>query len=99
MSTADNATITLAAQIGQHRPQLRPASIATVAGKLVKVCSTIRKRNNDATAAPFFTKADVLAKEVGGTFNTHIPYGEEESGIEFYINFGVDPVFAVRIDI
>lgn len=97
MSTADNATITLAAQIGQHRPQLSPVVIATVAGKLVKVCTTIRKRNNDPTALPFYNKAEELAKEVLSDFSTHIPYGEPESQIKFYLTF--DYIKHILVDV
>lgn len=87
MSTADDATITLAAQIGQHRPNLKPALIARVAGKLVKVCVAIRKWDAKGGPHDFYQKAEALAKEVEGDFSTHIPYGESESNIDFYLTF------------
>lgn len=97
MSTADNATITLAAQIGQYRPQLLPIVIATVAGKLVKVCAAIRKWDAKGEAHDFYDKAQMLAKEVGGDFSTHIPYGEHESNIDFYLTF--DHTKHIKVDV
>lgn len=97
MSTADNATITLAAQIGQHRPKEPPNRIAMVAGKLVKVCTSIRKRHNDVSATPFYDKAAALAKEIKGEFSTHIPYGMVDAEVEFYLTF--DYTNHVKVDV
>lgn len=75
MSTADNATILLAAQIGQYRPAVHPGTIAIAAGKLIKICTTIRKRIEDNKPYEYFVeKAGLLAREVGAGFASNVFY-------------------------
>lgn len=95
MSTADNATITLAAQIGQQRPGLASHTIAVTAGKLVKICASLRKRLTDKDA--LYDRAETLAQDVGARFMTHIPYGMPDNAIQFWLKF--DDKQTVEIEI
>lgn len=98
MSTADNATITLAAAIGQHRPGCNTQEIATVAGKLVKTCATLRKIHYrypaydvfEKAAQGWLEKAQNLALDLSCTFEVDgiANYSDDDPGPRFYL--GVD---------
>lgn len=105
MSTADNDTISLAANIAKFRPHASTETIARTAGKLVKVCATLRKLFEvypiaaewDQAASEWMDKARELGNEVDAKFVALMPHNDPHDEPKFFLIFGKPLLAQVQI--